>query len=66
MLRRDPIIEEIHAAREKIAREASYDLDKIVKAARARQEASGRQAVRLNPKRPRPPRGDRPEGVEFE
>ncbi len=50
MPRKDPIIEEIHRVREEIAREADYDIEKIVEGARARQEASGLKAVRLPPK----------------
>ena len=50
MPEKDPIIEEIQAAREEIARQADYDLEKILEAARARQAASGRPAVRLNPR----------------
>jgi hypothetical protein len=50
MPRKDPIIEEIHAVRDALAREADYDLDKMLEAARARQKASGRQAVRLPPR----------------
>ena len=30
MPRKDPIIEEIHAVREKMAREAAYDLEKML------------------------------------
>jgi hypothetical protein len=51
MPRQNPIIEEIHAIREALAREADYDLEKILEAARIRQAASGLQAVRLTPKR---------------
>jgi hypothetical protein len=51
MPRKDPIIEEIHAVREKIAQEADYDIEKILEAARARQAASGRQSVQLPPKK---------------
>lgn len=54
MPRRDPIIEEIHAVREKIAREADYDIEKILEAARARQAADGQKTVRLPPKRVEP------------
>ena len=50
MSRKDPIIEEIHAVREQLAREADYDLEKMFEAARARQKASGLQAVRLPPR----------------
>jgi hypothetical protein len=51
MHRKDPIIEEIHAVREELARQADYDLYKMFEAARARQAASGRKAVRLPPKK---------------
>lgn len=51
MSRKDPIIEEIHAVREEIARAADYDLEKMLEAARARQVASGVQAVRLPPRK---------------
>jgi hypothetical protein len=50
--RKDPIIEEIHAVREELARQASYDLDKILEAARARQAAAGIQGVRLPAREP--------------
>lgn len=49
MPRKDPIVEEVHAAREAIARESGYDLDWIIEGARARQAASGRPVVRLPP-----------------
>jgi len=51
MDRKDPLIEEIHAAREEIAREAGYDLERMLEMARARQVAGGRQSVRLPPKK---------------
>jgi len=54
MPRRDPIIEEIHAVRDALAREADYDLDKLLAAARARQTASGLQTVRLPPREAEP------------
>jgi len=54
MPRKDPIIEEIHAVREELARESGYDLEKILEAARARQAASGVKAVRLPPRRVEP------------
>jgi len=53
MHRKDPI-EEIHAVREKLAREADYDMEKLFEAARARQAASGPQAVQLPPRTPVP------------
>lgn len=46
----DPILEEIHAVREKLAKEAGYDIEKIVEAARQRQAESGRKAVTLPPR----------------
>ncbi|MBI4219739.1 MAG: hypothetical protein HY682_06305 [Chloroflexi bacterium] len=51
MSRKDPIVEQVHAAREAIAREGDYDLDRIIEAARVRQAASGRPVVRLTPKK---------------
>jgi hypothetical protein len=54
MPRKDPIIEEIHAVREEMAREADYDLDKILEAARERELASGVQTVQLPPRKPLP------------
>jgi hypothetical protein len=49
---KDPIIEEIHAAREGIARESGFDLERIIEAARARQAAEGWRAIRLPPRKP--------------
>jgi len=54
MHRKDPIIEEIHAVREELARQADYDLERMIEAARARQAASGWQVVRLSPKKAEP------------
>lgn len=54
MSRKDPIIEEIHAIREELARKANYDIEKMLEAARARQKASGLQAVRLPPREVEP------------
>lgn len=54
MPRRESIIEEIHAVREKLAREADYDMEKLFEAARARQAASGVQSVQLPPRKPVP------------
>jgi hypothetical protein len=48
---KDPIVEEIHAVREEIAREADYDIERMLAAARARQAAGGLQAVRLSPRK---------------
>ena len=49
---RDPIIEEIYIVREKLAREADYDMEKLFEAARARQAEGELPAVRLPPKSP--------------
>lgn len=46
----DPIIEEIHAVREELARESGYDAEKIAEAARKRQAESGRKAVTFPPR----------------
>jgi hypothetical protein len=47
MPHKDPIIEEIHTVREALARDADYDLARLLEAARTRQAASGQRAVRL-------------------
>jgi len=52
----DPILEEIRAVRERLAREADYDLEKLVEAARARQVASGVKTVSLPARRLTPPK----------
>jgi hypothetical protein len=47
----DPIIDEIHAIRDAIAKASDNDLQKIAAAARARQQVSGRQALKLPARR---------------
>ena len=47
----DPIVAEIHAIRDAIAKASDNDLQKIAEAARARQKAAGRQTLRLPPRR---------------
>jgi hypothetical protein len=51
MLRSDPIVDEIHAIRDAIAKASDNDLRKIAEAARSRQRESGRQAVKFPPRR---------------
>jgi hypothetical protein len=48
----NPIIDEVRAAREALARESGDDIEKIVEAARQRQNESGRTVVTLPPKPP--------------
>ena len=52
MTRKDHIIEEIHVAREAIARESEYDIERIIESARARQAAEGRPVIRHSPRKP--------------
>jgi hypothetical protein len=47
----DPIIDEIHAIREAMAKASNDDLCKIAEAARSRQAAGGRKVVILPPRR---------------
>jgi hypothetical protein len=47
----DPIIDEIRAARDAIAKEFDYDIEKIAQAIKAREVASGREVVRLAPRK---------------
>ena len=46
----DPIVEELHAVREALAKASGDDLVRIAEAARARQQKSGHEIVRLPPK----------------
>jgi len=52
MTNSDAIVDEVRAAREALARESGDDIEKIVEAARARQAKSGREVVRLPPRKP--------------
>lgn len=54
MPHKDPILAEIHATREEIARQSDYDIEKMLEGARARQAASGRPAVTLQPRTAEP------------
>jgi len=51
MLSRDPIVEEVRAARDSIAKEYDYDIERIGRAMQERQAKNGRPVVRLPPKR---------------
>ena len=55
---KDPIVEEVHAIREEISKEAGDDLDRILEAAKERQHTSenDHDVVRLPPKRVAPTR----------
>jgi UDP-N-acetylmuramyl pentapeptide synthase len=46
----DPIIDEVRAARDAIAKELQYDIEKLAEALKAREAESGRQVVRLPPR----------------
>jgi hypothetical protein len=48
----DPIIAELRAIRREYAARFNYDVDAMFRDIRARQEASGREYVRLPPRRP--------------
>ncbi len=47
----DEIVEEVHAIREALSKASDDDIRKIAEAAKARQVASGRTAVRLPPRK---------------
>ena len=47
----DPIIAEVRAIRQAYAARFDYDVEAIFRDIRARQEASGRDYVRLSPRR---------------
>ena len=56
----DPIVAEVRRIRQEHAARFKYDLDLIVKDLKEQEQASGRQYVRLQPRRlavqkPRPP-----------
>ena len=48
---RDPIVEEVRAARDAIAKEFDYDIERIGRAMQERQSHNDRPVVRLPPKR---------------
>jgi hypothetical protein len=47
----DPIVDEIHKVREKIAREAGYNMDTLVARLQESQKRHGNKLVTLAPKR---------------
>ncbi len=49
----DLIVEEIHTIREALSKASGDDIRKIAEAAKARQAQSGKQAVRLPPRKAR-------------
>lgn len=49
---RDPIVEEVRAFRDEIAKALDYDIDAIFEALRARESACGEPRVSLPPRRP--------------
>ena len=49
----DPIVDEVRAVRDSIAKEHNYDIAKIAEAVRAREASSGRTFVSLPPRKPR-------------
>lgn len=49
---RDPILDEVRAIRDAIAREHNYDIDSIFRMHREQEAKSGRRYVTLSPKRP--------------
>jgi hypothetical protein len=52
MRKPDPIVDEVRAARDAIAKESDYDVEKLAQAIKAREAQSGRKFVRLPPKKP--------------
>ncbi len=49
---KNPIIDEVRAARDAIAKKCDYDIAKIAESIRARERKSGRNFVQLPPRRP--------------
>ena len=52
----NPIVDEVRAVRDAIAKEYGYDIAKIAEAVRAREASGGRTFVRLPPRKPSPAR----------
>ncbi len=51
---RDPIVGEIRRFRDEYARKFNYDLDAIFEDLKDKQRQSGRKAVTLKPRQPKP------------
>jgi len=51
MRKSDPIVDEVRAARDAIAKEFDYDIERIAQAIKAREVLSGREVVRLAPRK---------------
>lgn len=47
----DPIVDEVRAIRDAIAKECDYDVEKIAQAIKAHEAQSGRKIVRLPPRK---------------
>jgi len=47
----DPIVDEVRAARDAIAKEFDYDIDKLAQAIKAREAKSGREVVCFAPRK---------------
>ena len=50
---KDPIVEEVRAIRDALAKEYDYDVEKLGRAMQAAEKAEGRTTVTLPPRRPR-------------
>jgi hypothetical protein len=51
---RDPIVDEVRAVRDRIARECEYDVKKLADALREEERISGRKVVCLEPRKMQP------------
>jgi hypothetical protein len=47
----DPIVDEVRAIRDALAKEFDYDIEKLADAIKAREVQSGRKVVRLPPRK---------------
>ncbi len=48
---KDPIVDEVRAARDAIAKEFDYDIERLAQALKEREAKSGRKTVCLQPRR---------------